>query len=98
MVLGVVPFRFGTWVCFGLGLCHGFGIGLVCFVSLFWAWFGFGKWAPSTRTDTVDKKFVHISSCFGLVELDYNPDDGCYYTLASNGQIERFQRLMNAIN
>ena len=23
----------------------GFGVGLVCFVSWFWAWFGFGKWA-----------------------------------------------------
>ena len=58
---------------------------------------GSGRYIPYTRTVNVNKKFVHVSSCLGLVELDYHSDDW-YYTLVSNGQMERFKRLMNTIN
>ena len=54
-----------------------------------------GKYLPSTRTVNVDRKFVDVQTCLGLVE--FKCTNGVY-TLLSNGQMKRFRRLMNAIN
>ena len=56
---------------------------------------GSHRYVPSARTVNVDKKFVHVSSCLGLVELDYNSG---VYTMADNGKLDRFKRLMDTIN
>ena len=53
------------------------------------------KYVPSTRTANVDKRFVDVATCLGLVE--FKCTNGVY-TLVSNGQMKRFRRLMNAIN
>ena len=54
-----------------------------------------GKYRPSIKTVNVDKKFVHVEACLGLVDLEYI--DG-FYSIVDNGQLGRFKRLMNAIN
>ena len=56
---------------------------------------GSGKYLPSIRTVDVDKTFVHVESCLGLVKLRYEDN---YYVLDNNGQLDRFKRLMNSIN
>lgn len=53
------------------------------------------KYVPSTRTVNVDKKFVDVQTCLGLVEFKYTNG---VYTLVSNGQMKRFRSLMNVIN
>ena len=56
---------------------------------------GSGRYRPSVRTVNVDKAFVDAGACLGLVELEYQ---NSYYTIVANGQLDRFNRLMNAIN
>ena len=56
---------------------------------------GSGKYVPSARTVNVDKKFVHVSSCLGLVDLVWS---NRVYTMKDNGQMERFTRLMRTIS
>ena len=43
----------------------------------------------------IDKKFVHVSSCLGLVDLVWS---NSVYTMKDNGQMERFIRLMRTIS
>ena len=54
---------------------------------------GSGRYVPSTRTCDIDRTFVHITSCLGLVEMKYTSVRG-EYVLLDNGQLERFHRLM----
>ena len=54
-----------------------------------------GKYVPSSRTVNVDKSFVDVQTCLGLVEFECTNG---VYTLAANGQMKRFRRLMNTIN
>ena len=54
-----------------------------------------GKYVPSTRTVNVDRKFVDVATCLGLVE--FKCTNGVY-TLLPNGQMKRFRRLMIAIS
>ena len=56
---------------------------------------GSGKYIPSVRTVNVDKKFVDVGSCLGLVELEHV---GGYYKLVANGQKKRLNRLIKTIN
>ena len=50
---------------------------------------------PSPKTKTVDRTFVHVTSCLGLVQFDYK---GGVYVLRKNGQMSRFKRLLDSIN
>ena len=54
-----------------------------------------GHYVPSPKTKYVDRTFVHVSSCLGLVNFDCKKG---VYTLKKNGQLSRFKRLMNSIN
>ena len=56
---------------------------------------GSGRYVPSPRTKDVDRTFVHVSACLGLVH--FNCKRGIY-TLKKNGQSGRFKRLMNSID
>ena len=56
---------------------------------------GSGRYYPSARTVNVDRAFVHVSSCLGLVKLCYSNG---VYTISPPEQLERFKRLMNVIN
>ena len=56
---------------------------------------GSGRYVPSIRTHNVDRTFVHVSACLGLVKFEYKRNA---YVLAKNGQLERFKRLMKSIN
>ena len=56
---------------------------------------GSGKYVPSAGTVNIDKKFVHVSSCLGLVDLVWSNN---VYTMKDNGQMERFIRLMRTIS
>ena len=56
---------------------------------------GSGKYVPSAGTVNIDKKFVHVSSCLGLVDLVWS---NSVYTMKDNGQMERFIRLMRTIS
>ena len=53
-----------------------------------------GRYVPTRKTVNVDKSFVDVQACLGLVKLNYKRG---YYTLADNGQKKRFKKLMNAI-
>ena len=46
---------------------------------------GSGKYVPSAGTVNIDKKFVHVSSCLGLVDLVWSNN---VYTMKDNGQME----------
>jgi hypothetical protein len=54
-----------------------------------------GQYVPTVRTVDVDKNFVDVDSCLGLVELEYSKG---FYSLVKNGQLSRFKNLMNTIN
>jgi len=56
---------------------------------------GSGKYHPSLRTTTVDRTFVDVESCLGLVKLEFKNK---FYIPTNNGQLQRFKRLMNSIN
>jgi hypothetical protein len=53
-----------------------------------------GRYLPTRKTVNVDKSFVDVAACLGLVTLEYKHG---YYTLADNGQLRRFKRLMSTI-
>ena len=53
-----------------------------------------GRYVPTRKTVNVDKSFVDVAACLGLVTLEYKHG---YYTLADNGQLRRFRRLMSTI-
>ena len=53
-----------------------------------------GRYVPSPKTKDVDRAFVPVQSCLGLVEFVCSKG---VYTLKPNGQLRRFKRLMNAI-
>lgn len=53
-----------------------------------------GRYVPTRKTVNVDKSFVDVTACLGLVQLKYKHG---YYTLADNGQMKRFKDLMNTI-
>ena len=56
---------------------------------------GSGRYKPSVRTTNVDRSFVHISSCLGLIDLEYNNG---FYTVTQNEQMERLRRIMDTIH
>ena len=56
---------------------------------------GSGKYVPSPKTRNVDRTFVPVQSCLGLVELEHRRD---VYVLKKNGQLHRFKRLLCSIN
>ena len=55
-----------------------------------------GRYLPTRKTVNVDKSFVDVAACLGLVTLEYKHGYR-YYTLADNGQLRRFKRLMSTI-
>ena len=56
---------------------------------------GSKRYVPSPKTKTVDRTFVHVTSCLGLVQFECSKG---VYTLKKNGQMTRFKRLLDSIN
>ena len=56
---------------------------------------GSGKYVPSPKTKNVDRTFVPVQSCLGLVKLDHRRG---VYVLKKDGQLTRFKRLLSSIN
>ena len=57
---------------------------------------GSGRYLPSARTKNVDRQFVHVSACLGLVKMKHNDRNEC--VLVGDEQLPRFTRLMDSIN
>ena len=53
-----------------------------------------GRYLPTHKTVNVDKSFVDVQTCLGLVTLEFKHG---YYILADNGQLRRFRKLMSTI-
>ena len=56
---------------------------------------GSGRYVPSPRTKNVDRTFVPVQSCLGLVQLEQSRGT---YVVKKNGQMTRFRRLLSSIN
>lgn len=55
---------------------------------------GSRRYVPSARTVNIDRSFVHVTSCLGLVKLRHCNG---IYTIDPLDQLERFKRLMRTI-